>query len=178
MKTLAFFIVAFLLFSLPFVATLNSQNIAPSEMKRKQVVEKMDKMHLRFETTAVIEKSKKMLEIPQSVKHLKDFSVAMTAPTVEFVIVPLDTRFLPEPIIGLMAHKFIWSSMIPGQRRSAHYPKLMPCWVGSRKILAMGKFMAGLTFTMGQTSIFAPIGAIIRNPLRKIFKRVMKVGGS
>jgi len=100
MKTLAFFIVAFLLFSLPFVATLNSQNIAPSEMKRKQVVEKMDKMHLRFETTAVIEKSKKMLEIPSRVKHLKDFSVARIPPTIEFVIVPFDARFLPEPPKG------------------------------------------------------------------------------
>jgi len=69
--------------------------LAPSEKKRKQIVEKMDKMGLRFRTKAVVEKSKTMLHIPESVKHLNDIVVAKTPPSIEFVIVPLENRYMP-----------------------------------------------------------------------------------
>ena len=84
-----------LIISFSNLSFAQKSELAPSEIKRKQIVEKMDKMGLRFRTKAVVEKSKKMLRIPESVKHLNDFVVAKTPPSVEFVIVPLENRFLP-----------------------------------------------------------------------------------
>lgn len=89
-----------------------SQEIAPSELKRKKIVEKMDKHQLRFRTEAVIEKSKKMLQIPDSVKHLNDFTVAKTPPTIEFTIIPLENRFLPSVPEGYFCG--VWSSWSQG----------------------------------------------------------------
>jgi len=101
-----------LLFIFSIVAALFSQDIAPSEIKRKQLVEKKDKKGLRFNTKAVIEKSKKMLEIPESVKHLNDFIVARTPPTIEFVIVPFENRFHPQVPEGYFHG--IWSNWSQG----------------------------------------------------------------
>lgn len=89
------YIIHFLFIIIPilFGQNLFSQEIAPSELARKKVVERMDKKGLRFQTKAVIEKSKKMLEVPESIRHLNDFTVAKTPPTIEFTLVPLENRF-------------------------------------------------------------------------------------
>ncbi len=105
-------IVISLLFFISITAALFSQEIAPSELERKKVVEKKDKKGLRFKTTAVIEKSKKMLEIPESVKHLNDFSVAKTPPSIEFVIVPFENRFHPTVPEGYFHG--VWSNWSQG----------------------------------------------------------------
>ena len=55
---------------------LACRQLAPSEIKRKRIVEKMDKRRLRLRNTVEMEESNKMLEIPKSVRHLKDFKVA------------------------------------------------------------------------------------------------------
>ena len=83
-----------LIFFITITAAAVSQELAPSEIIRKKVVEKKDMQGLRFKTTAVIEKSHKFLEIPENVKHLNDFIVAQTPPLIEFVIVPFENRFL------------------------------------------------------------------------------------
>ncbi len=88
------------------------QEFAPSEVQRAKIVERMDQKGLRFRTKAVIEKSKKMLEIPEAIKNLHDFTVAKTAPTIEFVIVPLNPRFLPEAPQGYF--QGVWSNWSQG----------------------------------------------------------------
>lgn len=94
------------------IQVLFSQEIAPSELKRKEIVEKMDKHKLRFKTKAIIEKSKKMLQIPESAKHLNDFIVAKTPPTIEFTIIPLEKRFMTSVPEGYFIG--IWSSWSQG----------------------------------------------------------------
>jgi len=91
---------------------IHSQELAPSEFKRKAIVEKMDVKRIRFQKSAVIEKSRKMLEIPENIKNLKGFTVAKTPPEVEFVIVPLDPRFLPQVPDGYF--KGVWSNWSQG----------------------------------------------------------------
>jgi len=88
------------------------QGIAPSELKRKMIVEKMDKHKLRFTKKAVVEKSKKMLQIPESVKHLNDFAVAKTPPTIEFAIVPFENRYLLQ--VPKEYHSGVWSNWSQG----------------------------------------------------------------
>ncbi len=88
--------------------------LAPQEAKRKLMVEKMDKAELRLKTTAVVERSHRMLELPNVVKHLKGFTVAKEPPTVEFAVVPFEPRFFSEPMepngpVGL------WSSWGQGR---------------------------------------------------------------
>ena len=54
------------------------------------MVEKMDKLGLRFNHQAVVETPKEVLKISESVIVLKDkFIVAKTAPTIEFCIIPI-----------------------------------------------------------------------------------------
>jgi hypothetical protein len=101
-----------LIFLINIVFASLSQEIAPSELKRKQIVEKMDVKGMRFRTSAVIEKSGKMLEIPESIKNLKGFTVAKTPPTVEFVIIPLEPRFLSEVPEGYFHG--VWSNWSQG----------------------------------------------------------------
>jgi hypothetical protein len=101
-----------LLFFISIEAVSFSQEIAPSELKRKQMVEKKDTKGLRFRTTAVIEKSKKMLEIPENVKQLNEFTVARTPPSIEFVIVPFENRFHP-PVPEGYFHG-VWSNWSQG----------------------------------------------------------------
>jgi len=91
---------------------LFSQEIAPSELKRKEIVEKMDKYNLRFKTEAVIDISEKMLEVPKSLKNLDGFTVARTPPSIEFVIVPLEPRFLPTVPEGYFHG--VWSNWSQG----------------------------------------------------------------
>ena len=91
---------------------LFSQKISDSEKERKIVVEKMDKMNLLSKTKAVIDKSEKMLKIPESIKHLSGFTVAKTPPTIEFVIVPLKNRYLKSVPKGYF--QGIWSSWSQG----------------------------------------------------------------
>ncbi|MCK5456153.1 MAG: hypothetical protein KAI45_03435, partial [Melioribacteraceae bacterium] len=91
---------------------LFAQEISDSEKERKIVVERMDRMNLLSKTKAVIDKSEKMLEIPESIKHLKGFTVAKTPPTIEFVIVPLENRYLKSVPKGYF--QGIWSSWSQG----------------------------------------------------------------
>ena len=94
------------------VKVLFSQEISDSEKERKIVVERMDKMNLLSKTKAVIVKSKEMLKIPESVKHLNDFTVAKTPPTIEFAIIPLENRYLKSVPKGYF--QGAWSSWSQG----------------------------------------------------------------
>lgn len=108
------YVIHFLFIIIPilFGQNLFSQEIAPSELERKKVVERMDKKGLCFQTKAVIEKSKKMLDVPESIKHLTDFTVAKTPPTVEFAIVPLEKRF--QATVPKEYHHGVWSNWSQG----------------------------------------------------------------
>jgi hypothetical protein len=124
----AYFIFAML--CVYFVAeskNLFSQTISESEKKRKLVVEKMDKAGLRFQTQAVVEKSKDMLKIPESVKHLDGFTVAKTPPEINFVIVPFENRYfqsVPENYFS-----GIWSNWSQGNYYAP--TKKFYCAIGS-----------------------------------------------
>jgi hypothetical protein len=86
--------------------TQSFKNIDP---ERKMMVEKMDKTGLRFRNQAIIEKTGEFLKIPQSVNHLKDqFTVAKTAPEIEFVIIPNEERYQLDPPEEY--HPTVWSS--------------------------------------------------------------------
>lgn len=104
--------ILFLLGLISLNINLVSQEISDSEKERKIVVERMDKMHLLSKKKAVIDKSEKMLEIPESIKHLNGFIVAKTPPTIEFVIVPLKNRYLKSVPKGYF--QGIWSSWSQG----------------------------------------------------------------
>ena len=95
---------------------LYSQPIADSEIKRKKIVERMDKTGLRFKTEAVVDKSKDMLKIPESVKDLEGFTVAQTPPEIEFVIVPFENRYLSPVPEGYFPG--VWSNWSQGN----YYP--------------------------------------------------------
>lgn len=86
-----------------------SQNSNEFDLERKGMVEKMDKKGLRFLDQAVIEKSNKFLTVPQSIKHLRNqFTVAETAPVIEFVIIPNQERYQPNPQKEF--HHTVWSN--------------------------------------------------------------------
>jgi hypothetical protein len=89
-----------------------AREFADSELKRKQVVERMDKQNLRFRTTAVVEQSKKMLQKPESVRDIEGFIVAKTPPKVEFAIVPLNPRYLHKTPEGHFPG--VWSNWSQG----------------------------------------------------------------
>ena len=106
-----FFFIVFMV-TIFFDVCLYSQSLAPSEVERKKIVEKMDKQNLRFQTTAVIDMSKKMLRIPEKVKQVKGITIAKTPPEIEFTIIPLEHRFLNETPEGYFTG--VWSSWSQG----------------------------------------------------------------
>ena len=112
MKKLYVIRILILAISISLNVNLVSQEISDSEKDRKIVVERMDKENLRFRTEAVIDKSKKLLEIPERIKHLNDFTVAKTPPIIEFAIVPLENRYLKSVSKGYF--QGIWSSWSQG----------------------------------------------------------------
>jgi hypothetical protein len=92
--------------------TLSAQALAPSEAARQKIVEKMDKNGLRFRTQAVTEQSDKLIQIPDFIQNRSGFEVAKTPPSIDFLIVPLEERFLTpvpdETFVG------VWSNWSQG----------------------------------------------------------------
>lgn len=66
------------------------------EKKRKEIAERMDKLDMLYSARVAVDKDPSMLEIPIHLKHHfgKEFIVAETPPEIEFVIVPVEPRFL------------------------------------------------------------------------------------
>jgi len=91
---------------------LIAQQLAPSEITRKKIVEKMDKEGLRFQSQAVTEQSEKFIQVPDFMQNVSGFEVAKTPPTIDFVIVPLEERFLG-PVPG-ETFTGVWSNWSQG----------------------------------------------------------------
>jgi len=117
MRTIGAMVIIFLL-----TINLLSQTLAPSEIERKKTVKKMDKAGLRFRTDAVTERSDKFIQIPDLIKNQSGFQVARTAPVIDFVIVPLEERFLTpvpgETFVGVWSN---WSQGTFDAKRGKFY---------------------------------------------------------
>ncbi len=70
-----------------------NRKLAPKQIERKLMLEKMDKEGLCGRATAVTFKSGELLKVPSHVGKLEGVSIARTPPVVDFAIVPLDPRF-------------------------------------------------------------------------------------
>ena len=73
--------------------------LSESEQKRKEASERMDKLDMMYTGRVEVDSDPKMLVPPESVAHMKGngFSVAETAPEIEFGVVPYGYRFFAEP---------------------------------------------------------------------------------
>lgn len=87
-------------------------DIAESELKKKKLIEKLDRANLLNRSSSVIERSEKMLKQPKFVKDLGEFVIAKEPPVVELNIIPVKHRYLPEPKEGCQIG--IWSTWCPG----------------------------------------------------------------
>ena len=101
-----------LLFFIIIAATSFSQELVPSEIERKKVVEKKDSKGLRFKTQAVTEESDEFIEIPEFMSGRSGFEVAKKPPIVDFVIVPFEKRFHPKVPEGYFHG--VWSNWSQG----------------------------------------------------------------
>ncbi len=104
------FVLLFILivFAAEFVPAQDSTKI---DLVRERMVEKMDKLGLRFSHQAIVETPKEVLKISKSVIALKDkFTIAKTAPTIEFCTIPIPNhercQLNPPP----QFHPTLWSS--------------------------------------------------------------------
>ena len=70
-----------------------NRKIAPQQLERKRMLEKMDKEKLCSRATAVTVQSDDLLKVPKHVGELAGVSIAKTPPALDFVVVPLDPRF-------------------------------------------------------------------------------------
>ncbi len=86
-----------------------AREVKEINIDRKQMVDKMDKKGLLSSTSAEIIKTKKVLSIPKSADPFKSsFAVANKEPVIEFVIIPIEDRYQPDPPAG---HIFtLWST--------------------------------------------------------------------
>jgi len=87
----------------------------PSEVSEETkalqaMAERMDHHDLLFTGKVVIDKSREMLLPPERVAHFEGnkFSVAKTAPRIEFGVIPHTPRFFPEPVD--QHHRAMWAN--------------------------------------------------------------------
>jgi hypothetical protein len=92
--------------------------LSEAGVKQKATAEKLDTHDLLFTGKVVVDKSRRMLRPPATVaKHKgRKFTVANTAPRVEFGVIPATPRFFPTPVDD--HHDAIWANW--GQ--AAYYP--------------------------------------------------------
>ncbi len=100
-----------------YVPVPNTHRLSEEAHKEKAIVEKLDKKNLLYTGKVMTDQDKKMLSVP---KHLKEyegeyFTVAKTAPEVEFGVMPVTPRFFPEPVDD--HHRAMWASWC----QSAYY---------------------------------------------------------
>lgn len=69
--------------------------LSQTELKQKEVAERLDKENLLYSSKVVIDSDPKMLVPPENIVRFtdKDFAVAKTPPIVEFAIVPVAPKF-------------------------------------------------------------------------------------
>jgi hypothetical protein len=96
MKQFGIIIFTFLSFFNQYVIAQNNDEV---NIERKQMAEKMDKQGLLSKSEPEIIKTKQVLKIPETIKHLadRDFTVAHNEPVIEFMVVPIQQRYQINP---------------------------------------------------------------------------------
>lgn len=71
--------------------------LTESQAKRKATADRMDRRHLRSTTRAVTVSSEEMLRKPGFLQELPGVTIARQAPSVDFVVIPVEPRYFSRP---------------------------------------------------------------------------------
>lgn len=71
--------------------------LAPSEIERREIGDKMDKAGMRYRKTATDISSDEVLRIPEQLKDVAGFTVAKTAPKIDWLILQVEPRYFLQP---------------------------------------------------------------------------------